>query len=568
MNKWIQKSMLEKKKTIILVFLGICVSLLQIKYIFTELNIDTEYAIAMSWRMLRGDQMFKTMLEPHQTSAFLMTILMKIYVTFVGGNEGIVIFLNFAGVFIHGLVVFCIYKSFQNLIEPFIWKIICMLFMLVHPKGQVTPEFSNMMFWSSALLLICLFRYFNNQTKKKWLLYSSIFLCLQVVSYPSCIVLYLFVLGIIIIFSKKIWTDIIIFTSCCAIWGGAYLIYFINKLGICDLINSLKNVLEGDKYHGEGSDIYGGIFTEGVLKAFVYICINFLIAYVMQKIFFLYKEKQGENNLNTTYTGLWFVIFCVLNVVLDILMAFFIPYYEYDGTWINLQYIVLIIYFSKGIKYLNEQQRRLVMMAYIISLGTLLAVCTVTNLSLNFSVQYMLLAIVLSFIAAKKWMEVKDAKKIYIYIILLFTIISFLFKGFLDVREVSGVIKAGPARGIFTEYMNAYRNNCNIEDWAKNVNENDSILIVGQNSINALGYLIGDTVISAHSTMCGPTYNETMLEYWANNPDKYPDVIAVECWYGELKVNEDSWIMQWIQSEYQPNTYEDGYYYRFYRLKQ
>lgn len=83
--------------------------------------------------------------------------------------------------------------------------------------------------------------------------------------------------------------------------------------------------------------------------------------------------------------------------------------------------------------------------------------------------------------------------------------------------------------------------------------------------ISTLPYLYEDVVISTPSTICTPTYDERLLQYWEQNPDRYPTVVAVDCWFGHLNVDEDSWIMQWIYEEFGADSYEDGAYLRYYR---
>lgn len=541
---------------------------LQIKYIFTELNIDTEYAIAMSWRMVKGDRMFQEMLEPHQTSAFLLAFFIKLFTLVTGTTEGIVIFLNAVGVLIHLGVTLCIYKTFKGKMEPFFLKLVCLFFMLLHPKGYVLPEFSNMSLWFGTLLFLSLIKYYDRQEEKRWLLLASFFLCMQIISYPSSIVVSLFVCGLLFLFSQQKLKDIVLFLSSCALQGSLYLFYFISRLGLIEFFDGIKAVFAGDRFHGTGSNIYGGIFNEGTLKAIGWIGINVFSSYLITRVYQSIRNKnRNDPDYNVVFGG--FAIFTLGVFVSDICRAIFLSYYEYDGTWLNLYYIIFILYFFKGSRYLNEFEKRVVFTAYGISAGVLSAVCLVTNLSLTFSAQYIIIAVVMSFIPAMRWMKEKSIKQFWIYAMLFTSICMWTFKGFLDIREIGGLIKKGPAKGIVSEYMNAYKNNCNVEEWSMYVKENDSVLIVGQNSINALGYMIAeDSDIAIHSTMCGPTYNDALLEYWEKYPEKYPDVIAVECWYGNLKVEEDSWIMQWILDEYKPSTYDDGYYYRFYRKEE
>ena len=42
-------------------------------------------------------------------------------------------------------------------------------------------------------------------------------------------------------------------------------------------------------------------------------------------------------------------------------------------------------------------------------------------------------------------------------------------------------------------------------------------------------------------------------------------MIVVDCWYGDLKEQPDSWIMQYIENEFGYSTVTDGAYVRFYR---
>ena len=58
-------------------------------------------------------------------------------------------------------------------------------------------------------------------------------------------------------------------------------------------------------------------------------------------------------------------------------------------------------------------------------------------------------------------------------------------------------------------------------------------------------------------------YMESVEKYWSNNPNKYPDVIAVRCWFGELKMHDEPFI-SWIETEYDADEVIDTDYYRYY----
>ena len=59
--------------------------------------------------------------------------------------------------------------------------------------------------------------------------------------------------------------------------------------------------------------------------------------------------------------------------------------------------------------------------------------------------------------------------------------------------------------------------------------------------------------------------DKRLLVYWELYPEKEPDVIVVDCWYGQLQEDVDSWIMQYIENEFGYTQVSDGRYVRFYR---
>ncbi len=70
----------------------------------------------------------------------------------------------------------------------------------------------------------------------------------------------------------------------------------------------------------------------------------------------------------------------------------------------------------------------------------------------------------------------------------------------------------------------------------------------------------------AHYSIVDPTaYDERLLTYWELYPEKQPNVIVVDCWYGELQENPDSWIMRYIENDFGYTQVNDGRYVRFYR---
>lgn len=65
-----------------------------IKLIFVDYTMDEEYQIVMAYRNLQGDTLFGTMWEPHQTSAFVCAVLLRLYTAITGTTTGVVLFLR------------------------------------------------------------------------------------------------------------------------------------------------------------------------------------------------------------------------------------------------------------------------------------------------------------------------------------------------------------------------------------------------------------------------------------------------------------------------------------------
>lgn len=256
MEKDIRKKDICRNVTL---FLFVAVILANIKCIFTNFDIDSEYAMAMSYRMLRGDHMFTQMWEPHQTSAFLCTFLLGIFTGITGSTMGSAMFLHICGVVIHLLLGFALYAFFKRRINVRLAQLMVIFFLAVRPKNIVMPEFSNMQIWFSVLLFLCLLLYFETE-RRHWLILAGVSLCLEIISYPSCLIVYLFVLVLLGIYGKKSWKDILLFSGVCAVSGTAYVGYFVSRMGLKTFLQNIGYIVAADSSHG----MRGGLCKNGV----------------------------------------------------------------------------------------------------------------------------------------------------------------------------------------------------------------------------------------------------------------------------------------------------------------
>ena len=73
--------MIKHKKGIYILFI-IFSFLAALKMLIFAFGLDEEYQVVMAYRNVVGDKLFLDMWEPHQSSAFLCTLLMKPYLYF------------------------------------------------------------------------------------------------------------------------------------------------------------------------------------------------------------------------------------------------------------------------------------------------------------------------------------------------------------------------------------------------------------------------------------------------------------------------------------------------------
>lgn len=274
-----------------------------------------------------------------------------------------------------------------------------------------------------------------------------------------------------------------------------------------------------------------------------------------------FKEKKVLNQFIMIFSLTVFISDVALELIYRDRLSYILIFYA----------IMLLGVF--GLKYCSSQEKQIYAVGMLLSSGCFLAVFLLTNLEILSVSSYLVLAVMVSFIPASGWLQANKTKNIIILFCAMVIMNRGLFVRTIDgvpnnIFDLRGIIRSGPAMGIVTCYMGAYEEACDIEDWDMYIMPGDNLLIVASDVLYAVPYMYKDVSISTHSTICTPTYDEMLLKYWEENPEKYPNVIAVSCWYGELHIKEDSWIYQWIQEEFQPSTYSDGRYWRFYRLEE
>lgn len=564
-----QKTQDRKTQNIICILLLTGSFLAALKCIFIGYQMDEGYAITMSYRLLSGDNMITQIWDPHQTSAFFSESLIRIYTTLFHTTVGVAIWLRICGTLIHGVLSYGIFRVLRRFLSPTYSFYLAILYFNLLPKGYVTPEFSNLLVWFLTLLLLDLY-HLDNRKDPLIALRCGIWMCGMVLAYPSAVLLFPF-------FFWYLWKQetygkkaSLIFTGTCLISGALYLACLLRYMTFTQLFENLNYMLIGNSGHTEVSLL--GRLTAYALQAGQALLVSAgcgLLAWLYIKIRRQTTENKAERFVLLSYLTL------ITAAVFPTIYWFLTPKNN-DYFFIYTSYFILLIFAFFCTRKIEEKNRKRIWLWLFSSVLTFIAVLILTDLTIFTSIRYILPGIVMGLAALLLYAE-KYAPNVYHKyakaLLLAWCFSSIFIKGWeyrgdqdmpQNITRVRGIISEGPAKGILAEYMQCSMHESLYAEMQQYVEPGDNLFLLESDTT---GYLFQDVNIASYTTISDPRYNEILLKYWELNPDKYPDIMAIPCWYGELRWDPDSWLMQWIETEFAATQTIDGTYFRYYIKK-
>jgi len=563
---------LFKNKVNLFYFLLIAVAC--VSFVFTNISYDAEYQLAMGYRMLKGDRLILEMWEPHQTSAFLCAIIMKIYIMLTGTTTGIVLYTQIVGLAIRAGIGALFYKEIKELSGKVPAIIAGLTYLIISPKELLTPEFGNMQLWFGTLLFWALLQYLKKE-KVRYLVGGAIFLCLGVFSYPSFIIAYIAVLVILFRYSDKWKRDWGIFTGICALIGGTFVVYILATVGWETLINVLDSALAVEPTHTVSmtSKIGAHILNVGKIAGML-LGVGVIGLVIERAYIFVSGRKTGEKKKLSPSRWLlisWLVLMVFL--LINILSV------NNRGGYAFPFVVILCLGFAKR-KLLSAEERRMYDCAGLISAFSLIATLLLSDNAFLQAVTYMLILICASVVPIYHWFKElcveKNLRKLFVcgmhifFLLILFRCVyihiplygrSQIYSALSDVA----LIRSGPAIGIIADEDGAARQRDSMKEWELYVKPGDTIWILGE-PVDTLGYLYEDVEVGAPTVMSTPTYSEELEYYWELNPEKYPNVVILSSSFGELawELRFNEWLHDWLEEEYKADKIIDGNYWRYY----
>lgn len=557
-------------------------ALAAIKLIFVDYTLDEEYQIVMAYRNLNGDHLFKEMWEPHQTSAFLCSGLIWLYMVVTGTTTGVILFLRFVTLGVQVALAHAVYRTLLKYLEKDYAFLLALLYFNISPKIIQIPDFSNMQLWFLTVSVLLMMKYYYDweyRQRDRWylIILTGLSLSCEILTYPTCIILFPFFIIYMLKNSKRSkWRDCLILAGTCAGAGIIWMVMVLRHVSWQEFLHNLGNLLSFDPTHhvsgmteAKRQNYIDNVVLWGIWCAVIGV-VSGVICSVLRVVF--KKKGKGYDRRG------WRLIFWTQAVILSQLVQIY--YWAVLGIGYEyLQIHLLILWLAMiAVWHLAGERVKGFVWGIVATAVAYAGVMYISDLALYYTLPHgaLGLAFAAAIIIVAMQNVMGDRAKPWILILVVSLILCSiggkaytLRGGKMDntILSVGGIMKDGPAAGIFAEYMCAYIYNCNYEDYAQYIQEGDNVLIVANMimSVGTTAYMFDDVNISHFSIVDPTTYDEKLLNYWEQYPEKEPNVIVVDCWYGQLMEKSSSWVMQYIENEFGYTSVNDGRYVRFYR---
>ncbi len=548
-----------------------------IKVIFFDYTMDEEYQIMMSYRNLQGDKLFREMWEPHQTSAFLCTGLMWLYRTVVGTYTGVLLYLRICTTLIQLGICVLLYRTLNNWTKKEYAFLLTLTYFNIVPKIIQIPEFANMQLWFFTLLVLILMHYYAQYEKKQksawwYMILAGLAMALEVLSYPSCLLLFPFFVVYIGLMSKgHRWRDILIFAGTCAVSALVWLGLVLRHIPFADFVRNVRLLLAFDLTHELSGATSGKAM--GILSNFLWgVAVIAVCALAGGVVLWITKRRVKEWNKEKALS-----LAAGAGVLTAGLIQLFLWVVKKSGYETYQLHLFLVMFCALLVWRIADEKKKIFIPGIFGTLLSYLVVIYISDLEMYYALPHGVLgvifgALIIVYALEKAW---KETSRLPILIFLTGLCFVCVFgKGYTlragrnynVVIDTESIMKHGPAIGILSDYMNAYMYNCNYEDFGQYIKEDDTVLIVTNmvHTESTTPYMFGGNEVAHYSIVDPTAYDERLLAYWELYPEKEPDVIVVDCWYGELKENPENWIMQYIENDFGYSKVYDGRYVRFY----
>lgn len=251
---------LSKVQTTVLAALLVLAAVAAVRGVFVGLEIDEQYALSLSYRLLRGDRLLYTMWEPHQFSAPALAPLLALFMAVTGGTAGILLFVRIVMLAVRAALGVWTWRLLRRaMYEPFA-ILLGAGFALYMPKWFYGPDYTGQQYLFTWAALLCLYSYYAgpHRLQRLWqVVLGAVCACGSYLAYPQSIFSVVpLVVGLWVLGRRtgeapvlgKVPRGVLLFSGSCAVCGLAFLAWVLTGLPADLLLPRLQMLLGDPQY--------------------------------------------------------------------------------------------------------------------------------------------------------------------------------------------------------------------------------------------------------------------------------------------------------------------------------
>ena len=517
-----------------------------VKLLLVGYDIDEEYAAAMSYRMVQGQFPLLDLWEPHQTSGFLAALLMIPFLAVTGSTQGVILYLRVCGLCIHGLITYLLYRNFVKRVEKTTAALLSFVYFFSLPKLFFFPDFSNLQIWSLTLMLLYMSTYYEhkkeNVIRLRYLIGAGFFLALEVLTYPSTILVFPVALFCMIRYRQSnvsVTKELSAFVAPCLCSALLFIGRLLTRMSASELFELLPIVASDGSHSHSLSE-----WAISNARSLGEICI--LLACYALAATLLYVCIRGRKVPEKT-SSLWFCLLLLCTFAGQIGIWIFADKYP---NYPLLEYFIFPCIWGYYILHDQIPVTKDRTLSIVLPLSAFAGIVLFTNHPLLVSAPF------LGLLATESLRLLYQHKKFLSRGILYAWILVLLFGKCYLVRTTGGEhypvtyslsrMQSGPASGLIADSPTVRRYRQNHDLIQEKIPAGSKIFYAGiHNDI----YLMQDVQICTPSTISSPTLDDKINQYFDKHPQLIPEYVICD----QYVDNGSEWLADFLDKNCEPD---------------
>ena len=226
------------------------------KTLFSGLEIDEQYALSISWRLVKGDRLFYTMWEPHQLSALPAAVLLWLFYTLTGGTTGVLLFVRIVMVALKAALAFWFYRTMRPKLGAQTAFLAGLVLFVYTPKWFLGPDYISQQFHFTLAAFLCFYNYLERGRGLWRMVLGSVCLSLSVLAFPQSAFAAPFVfLGLFLLGRRNgerrlagIPVGTLTAFVSCLVCAALFLVYVLRDMSLSTLLDRATLILNDPQY--------------------------------------------------------------------------------------------------------------------------------------------------------------------------------------------------------------------------------------------------------------------------------------------------------------------------------